>query len=143
MLKKILTLGLIVGLTALWALPALRPGTAALPGPVYEGICELWQVDLFEGGRGSRAGFLREAAADFCQEHPGSLVMVRALTGEEAAYYRRGRNAHPHGIPKNATPAQYAKATGVEALFGALFLLGRMQRANELFAAFMEVPDAL
>lgn len=84
MLKKILTLGLIVGLTALWALPALRPGTAALPGPVYEGICELWQVDLFEGGRGSRAGFLREAAADFCQEHPGSLVMVRALTGEEA-----------------------------------------------------------
>ena len=69
--------------------------------------------------------------------------MLPALTGEEAAYYRRGRNAHPHGIPKNATPAQYAKATGVEALFGALFLLGRMQLANELFAAFMEVPDAL
>ena len=65
------------------------------------------------------------------------------LTEEEAAYYRRGRNAHPHGIPKNSTPAQYSRATGLEALFGALFLLGRMERANELFLKLTEVPHAL
>ena len=75
--------------------------------------------------------------------HHDTVAQVCAGAQAALAYYRRGRNAHPHGIPKNATPAQYAKATGVEALFGALFLLGRMQRANELFAAFMEVPDAL
>ena len=60
------------------------------------------------------------------------------LTEEEAAYYRRGKNAHSHAAPKSATPQEYAKATGLEALFGALWLLGRTERLNELFTAVME-----
>ena len=59
--------------------------------------------------------------------------MLPILTEEELAYYRRGRNAHPHGVPKSATPAEYAKATGLEALFGYLFLSGQKERANEIF----------
>ena len=55
------------------------------------------------------------------------------LTETELAYYRRGKNAHVHAVPKGASPAEYAKATGLEALFGALFLLGRTDRLNELF----------
>ena len=64
--------------------------------------------------------------------------MLPLLTEEELAYYRRGKNAHVHAVPKSATPAEYAKATGLEALFGALYLLGRTQRLNELFKAVME-----
>lgn len=60
------------------------------------------------------------------------------LTEEEYAYYRRGKNAHTHAAPKSATKAEYAKATGLEALFGALYLLGRTQRLNELFRILME-----
>ena len=60
------------------------------------------------------------------------------LTEEEAAYYRRGKNAHTHAAPKSATKAEYAKATGLEALFGALYLLGRTERLNELFQILME-----
>jgi ribonuclease-3 family protein len=60
------------------------------------------------------------------------------LTEGELAYYRRGKNAHVHAVPKGATAAQYAKATGVEALFGALHLAGKDDRANELFCAVME-----
>ena len=60
------------------------------------------------------------------------------LTEEEFAYYRRGKNAHTHAAPKSATKAEYAKATGLEALFGALYLLGRTQRLNELFQILME-----
>ena len=60
------------------------------------------------------------------------------LTEEEYAYYRRGKNAHTHAAPKSATKAEYAKATGLEALFGALYLLGRTQRLNELFQILME-----
>jgi len=59
------------------------------------------------------------------------------LTEEEQAYYRRGKNAHTHGAPKSATPQEYAKATGLETLFGALYLLGRTQRLNELFHIIM------
>lgn len=60
------------------------------------------------------------------------------LTQEELAYYRRGKNAHVHAVPKSCTPAEYAKATGLEALFGALYLAGETDRINELFKFVME-----
>ena len=60
------------------------------------------------------------------------------LTEEELAYFRRGKNAHTHAAPKAATKAEYAKATGMEALFGALYLLGRIDRLNELFSICIE-----
>ena len=60
------------------------------------------------------------------------------LTEEEKAYYRRGKNSHVHAVPKSCTPAEYAKATGLEALFGALYLLGQTERINELFVTVME-----
>ena len=69
--------------------------------------------------------------------------MLPLLSEQELTYYKRGRNAHVHQIPKNATREQYAKATGLECLFGALYLAGRMERLNELFFATMEEPHAL
>ena len=65
--------------------------------------------------------------------------MLPLLTETELAYYRRGKNSHVHAVPKSATPAEYAKATGVEALFGALYLLGRKERINEIFKTVMEI----
>ena len=64
--------------------------------------------------------------------------MLPLLSETELAYYRRGKNSHVHAVPKSATPAQYAKATGVEALFGYLFLSGQKERANEIFNLVME-----
>ena len=60
------------------------------------------------------------------------------LTEEEKSLYRRGKNAHVHAVPKSATPAEYAKATGLEALCGALYLAGKTGRLNELFHIMME-----
>lgn len=57
---------------------------------------------------------------------------------EEEGYFRRGKNAHTHAAPKSASKAEYALATGLEALFGALYLLGRRDRLNELFHICME-----
>ena len=64
--------------------------------------------------------------------------ILPVLTEEEHAYYRRGKNSHTHAAPKAASPKQYAMATGLETLFGALYLLGRNDRLNELFAMMME-----
>jgi len=72
-----------------------------------------------------------------------ALRIQPLLTPEEAAVYRRGRNAHPHGIPKHATPGEYARATGLEALFGALYLSGQTARIEALFAAMMEEDHAI
>ena len=52
---------------------------------------------------------------------------------EEQGYYRRGKNTHTHANPKSCTKQEYAKATGLETLFGALYLLGRTERLNQLF----------
>lgn len=69
--------------------------------------------------------------------------MLPLLSEEELAYYKRGRNAHVHQIPKNASYVQYARATGLETLFGALYLTGQTDRINELFLSTMEDPHAL
>ncbi len=64
--------------------------------------------------------------------------MLPHLSEEELSYYRRGKNAHVHAVPKGASPAEYAKATGLEALFGFLHLSGQDARANALFCTVME-----
>ena len=65
-------------------------------------------------------------------------VILPLLTEEEFAYYRRGKNTHTHAAPKGASPREYAMATGLETLFGALYLYGRTQRLSELFEKGME-----
>jgi len=64
--------------------------------------------------------------------------ILPVLSEEEQAYYRRGKNSHTHAAPKAATPKQYAMATGLETLFGALYLMGRTQRLNKLFEIMMK-----
>ena len=60
------------------------------------------------------------------------------LTDEELAVYKRGRNTRVNSVPQNADLGQYHAATGLEALFGWLYLLGRRERINELFSAIVE-----
>ena len=67
--------------------------------------------------------------------------LVPVLTEEELAYYRRGKNSHVHAVPKGATPAEYTKATGLEALFGALYLSGQTQRLNQLFHIIIDETE--
>ena len=65
-------------------------------------------------------------------------ALLPHLTEEELSFYRRGKNSHVHAVPKSCTPAEYAKATGLEALFGALYLAGQTDRINALFKLVME-----
>ena len=60
--------------------------------------------------------------------------LLPLLTPEELAIFKRGRNASASSVPKHAEIADYRRATGVEALFGYLFLKGERQRLETLFA---------
>lgn len=51
----------------------------------------------------------------------------------EADVFRRGRNAKSFTVPKNADLMDYRHATGLEALFGYLYLKGEKERVVELF----------
>lgn len=56
------------------------------------------------------------------------------LTEEETAVFKRGRNAKVGHSPKSATEGEYHCATGVEALFGYLYLSEQTDRIKELFS---------
>lgn len=61
------------------------------------------------------------------------------LSEAEADAARRGRNAQAkHAAPKNADPADYAHATGLEALWGYLYLTGQTARLNTLVKLALE-----
>ena len=93
-----------------------------------------------------REQILREANRPARDLHTLAVAHVRAayqadaalriadqLSEEEAEIFRRGRNASGISVPKHATPDDYRKATGIECLFGYLFLCGRTARLRELF----------
>ena len=98
-----------------------------------------------------RSYLCAEGNKTVAQLHKQTITMVKAtyqaafvdkmlplLSEDEMTYYRRGKNSHVHAVPKSATPAQYAKATGLEAMFGYLFLSGQKNRANEIFNLVMQ-----
>ena len=59
-------------------------------------------------------------------------VLQEHLTQEELVVYRRGRNAKSHTTAKNASVLDYRKATGLEALYGWLYLSGQEERLLQL-----------
>lgn len=65
------------------------------------------------------------------------LVMDR-LSQPELDIYKRGRNVTTHSKAKNATMSEYRKATGLEALFGYLYLKGDNKRLIELVDEMIE-----
>ena len=97
----------------------------------------LVRTELCAAGIPKNGKLHRQTVARVCAPAQATFVdrLLPLLTEEETGYYRRGRNAHVHAIPKNATSAEYSKATGLEALFGALYLLGQQERIEALFAA--------
>lgn len=63
-------------------------------------------------------------------------AIAEDLTPDEADAVRRGRNAQAkHAAPKHADPADYAHATGLEALWGYLYVTGQSDRLQELMTA--------
>ena len=98
-----------------------------------------------------RSMLCRSMSASVMQLHRLTVERVRAeaqaeavqkllplLTEEELAVYKRGRNTKVNSAPHHADIAQYHAATGLEALFGWLYLLGRTERIEELFSAIAE-----
>ncbi len=65
--------------------------------------------------------------------------LMPSLSEKETAVYKRGRNAAPKSTAKNGTLAEYHSATGLECLFGYLYLNGEKDRIDELFKLITEL----
>ena len=64
--------------------------------------------------------------------------LTAVLTETELTALKRGRNVYTRLHPKNASVSEYRHATGVEALFGYLYVKGDIERVIELFGVCME-----
>ncbi len=71
----------IAGLVCL--VPKLSSKEEETPQKHHEGIVELWNVETFEGGCGSRSAWLTARAAQFEKRHEGLYVHVSNLTTEQ------------------------------------------------------------
>lgn len=82
------------------------------------------------------AAALNEAALRYVRAAAQSEAVERILphlSEREAGEYRRGRNANGKNHPRSASVAEYRRATGLEVLFGRLYLSGEQARLRELF----------
>lgn len=115
-------------------------GLAHLGDAVYELLVRSW---LCAHGRATGKG-LHRAAVELVRAPAQAARAERILpmlTGEELAVFKRGRNAHVHTVPHSASRSDYLKATALECLLGYLYLHGRRERINALFAAMMEEEE--
>lgn len=65
-------------------------------------------------------------------------AVMEEMTEEERDIFRRGKNTKLHSTAKNATLADYRRATGFEAVCGYLYLSGRTKRVMELVKSGMD-----
>lgn len=92
----------------------------------------------------SSSAKLNKAALDFVRAPKQAEAMkniLPLLDEEEEAVFKRGRNVGHTNTPKSATVSEYRSATGMEALFGWLWLAGRHERINELFRAAYKLDE--
>ena len=110
----------------------LSPSTLAFVGDAVYGM--LVRARLAEVER--PVGELHKRSVKYVNANAQSdafELIKDILTEEEMSIYKRGRNNHVGQIPKNATSGVYHSATGVEALFGFLYLKAETERLNMLF----------
>ena len=115
-------------------------GLAYLGDAVYEVMVRSW---LCLHGK-LTPGKLHKAALDYVaapRQAAKMDLLLPILTEEETTIFKRGRNANPHSHPKGATRREYQIATGMEALFGWLYLQGQTDRLNELFELIMREEE--
>ena len=115
-------------------------GLAHLGDAVYELLVRTY---LCVHGKATGKGLHRATIALVCAQSQSRFadLLLPSLTEEVTAVFKRGRNANVHTIPHSADRAEYQKATGLEALFGYLYLQNRHERINELFDLMMEAPN--
>lgn len=68
-------------------------------------------------------------------------LLLPELTEKETAVYKRGRNSAPKCTPKNGSIADYHSATGLESLFGYLYINRENDRIAELFDKIISISN--
>ncbi len=80
----------------------------------------------------------RKVALVNCKSQADAVRQILPeLSEEETTVFKRGRNEKVSSPSKHSTIADYHAATGLETLFGYLYLKGEIDRLNELFRSII------
>ena len=117
---------------------AYSPLTLAFIG---DGVYDLLVRDYLVRKANRPVGELNKVKVSLvnCESQASFAKAIMPLLNErEQAVYKRGRNAAPKCTPKHGSVADYHSATGLEALFGYLYLNGEQERTRELFQIIID-----
>ena len=93
---------------------------------------------------GGQSGVLHKKAVRYVSA-PAQAEAIRTLhdelTEEEQNIFRRGKNGHQGSMAKNASPADYKYATGLETLIGYLYLSNQEERLDYLLNRIMVICE--
>ena len=110
----------------------LSPSVLAFVGDGVYGLCVRTKLALVN----RPSGELHKLSVEYVKaaaQAKAFRIIEPFLTEEEISVFKRGRNFHTSTTPKSATNKEYHTATGLEALFGYLYLDKRQDRINQLF----------
>ena len=111
---------------------------------IGDGVYELVVRTVVVEQANRPSGELHKLSTRYVNAHAQAqmiLALKDELTEEEEDIFRRGRNAKPYTTAKNASRADYHKATGFEAVMGYLYLTGQTERMLQLIRRGMSVVD--
>lgn len=115
----------------------LSPSVLAFVGDAVYGLCV--RTALAKVNRPS--GELHRLSVEMvnAKAQAGAFTLIeKELSEKEMSVFKRGRNFHTSTAPKSATKGDYHTATGLECLFGWLYLAGESKRIEELFKMILE-----
>lgn len=126
---------------------ALDPDTvsprslAFLGDAVYELKIRVYALNRLNGKVGDLNSITKKMVTAKAQAMIAD-ALADSLSEKEFSVFKRGRNVKSVAAPHSCTIGEYRKATGLEALFGYLYVQGNEERINELTEAAIEVYES-
>lgn len=107
-----------------------------------DAVYELWIRNKLVSNANRQPSKLNKDKVSYsCAEFQSSVSdkLLKILTDDELAVFRRGKNAKGITPPKHATLLEYKKATGFEAVLGYLYLCGNEKRIDEILSFIWDI----
>ena len=115
----------------------MTPSTFSFVGDAVYGLCV--RSYLAKLPRPSKTLHSESVAFVSASAQSKAFSIIEPLLSEdEMAVFKRGRNFRTNHTPKNSSSSEYHTATGLETLFGYLYLNGKNERLCELFDVIWE-----
>ena len=113
---------------------------------VGDAVFELYiRLYLISGSVGKSGGLHKTAIRHVRAkaQADASRILLPELNEEEMSIFRRGKNSNPASMAKNASPADYKYATGLEALIGYLYLTDQESRLDRILYRILEIEKTI